>query len=228
MIDHKAQPIHIGFIMDGNRRWSKTKGLLKSVGHAQGANVAKKLVAYAVEKNIKIVSFYNFSKENWSREKSEVDYLMDLFTKFFNSNIDGFHKLGVKLRFLGDKNGLPQKLIEAIEKGTEKTKNNLGTIVQIAMNYSGRDELVRAIKRIVAVNGEITEDNICNNLDSAGVSDPDLIIRTSGEQRLSGFLLWQAVYSEFYFTEVAWPDFTPDELDKAITAFKNRKRRFGM
>lgn len=221
-------PTHIGFIMDGNRRWAQAKGVLKSIGHAQGADTAKKIVKHAVKRGIKIVSFYCFSKENWNREKSEVEYLMQLFAKFFDHNIEAFHKLGVKLRYIGETNGLPENLQDCIARGTEKTKENPGTIVQIALNYTGRDEIVRAVKKLVAKNEEINEENISLNLDTEGSHDPDLIVRTSGEQRLSGFLLWQAAYSEFYFTETAWPAFTAKDFDKAIEVYQHRQRRFGV
>jgi len=224
---NESLPFHVGFILDGNRRWAKSKGISKSIGHAKGINQAKKIVKYAGKLGIKMVSLYGFSKENWNRPKQEVEYLMKLFNEFISKNIDELHKDGVKVKFLGDIAGLPDFLQQNIKKALDLTCDNSKLIVQLALNYTGRDEIVRAIKKIVSQNLPVTDENISKNLDTEGSPDPDLIIRTSGEQRLSGFLLWQSTYSELYFTNVAWPDFTSDEFDKALSDFKSRQRRFG-
>ncbi len=224
---NECLPLHVGFILDGNRRWAKSQGISKTIGHAKGINQAKKIVKYAAKLGIKIVSLYGFSKENWNRPKQEVEYLMKLFNDFINKNIDELDKDGVKVTFLGDIGGLPDFLQKSIKKALDLTRSNTKLLVQFALNYTGRDEIVRAVNRILEQNLPVTDENISKNLDSEGSPDPDLIIRTSGEQRLSGFLLWQSAYSELYFTNVAWPDFTPEEFDKAISEYQNRERRFG-
>lgn len=220
-------PKHIGFILDGNRRWAKENGVTTFQGHNAGFKRAKEIIDYAASQGLEAVTMYCFSKENWNRAKEEVDYLMDIFTNFVREYLDDLHNKKMKLRHLGDINGLPKKLAETIVKAIEKTKDNNGMVVQLALNYTGKDEIKRAVEKMIDDNVPVTIENITANLDSAGVSDPDLIIRTSGEQRLSGFLLWQSAYSEFYFPNVHWPDFTPEEFDKAVLDFSTRHRRFG-
>ncbi len=220
-------PKHIGFILDGNRRWAKVNGVTTLQGHNAGFKRAKEIIDYAASQGLEAVTMYCFSKENWNRAKEEVDYLMDIFTNFVKEYLDDLHGKNMKLSHLGDITGLPKKLAETIVRAVEKTKNNTGMVVQLALNYTGKDEIKRAVEKIVENKMPITIENISDNLDSSGISDPDLIVRTSGEQRLSGFLLWQSAYSEFYFPEVHWPDFSPKEFDKAVEEFGKRQRRFG-
>ncbi len=224
---NESFPLHVGFILDGNRRWAKAKGLTKTLGHMRGVNRAKKIVKHAAKLGIQIVSLYAFSKENWNRPKEEVGYLMKLFNDFLEKNVRELHKEDIRLRFLGDISGLPDFLQKNIKNALELTKENKRMTVQLALNYTGRDEIVRAVKKVVSQKLPINEENINNFLDTGGAHDPDLIIRTSGEQRLSGFLLWESAYSELYFTKIAWPDFTDSEFEKAIEDYKNRQRRFG-
>jgi len=223
-------PNHIGIILDGNRRWAKERGLPTLQGHKRGAENLKKVVTYAQKKGIKIISVYAFSTENWNRTKKEVDYLMNLLGDFIGKYLPQMQKEGVQLRCMGSLDRLPAKLRNNLIKAVEETKNNSNIILNIGINYGGRDELERAVKKIVEKGyseDEINSDLISQNLDTAGLPDPDLIIRTSGEQRVSGFMTWQSVYSELYFPKVYWPDFDEKELDKAVEEFNKRQRRFG-
>lgn len=216
--------------MDGNRRWAKSRGLPTMMGHKEGAQRLRDILLYAQKLGIKIVTVYAFSTENWKRSKVEVDFLMNLSVDFINKNLSELQKNGVKFNHLGSLNKLPKKVQQKINEAIEETKHNDKLIFNIALNYGGRDELVRAVKNIVDQSyklEDINEELINAHLDTAGQPDPDLIIRTSGEQRLSGFLPWQSAYSELYFTDVYWPDFDDKELDKAIEEYNNRQRRFG-
>ena len=226
----KNVPRHVGIIIDGNRRWARRRGLPTLVGHTKGIMIVKKIVLYAQKLGIKILTVYAFSTENWKRSETEVNYLMKLFEKFIDKNIQEFHQKGTQLRYLGQLQGLPFSLQKKIKQAINLTKNNKSMIFNVALNYGGRDEIKRAIQKIIKKGyraEEITEDLISQNLDTKGLPDPDLIIRTSGEQRLSGFLLWQASYSELYFSKVYWPDFNEKELDRAILDYSQRQRRFG-
>lgn len=220
-------PTHIAFILDGNRRWAKEHGLPSLIGHERGFNRAKEIIKYSYDKGIKVVTMYCFSKENWSRTKKEVSYLMKLFYQIIASFIDELDEMNIRVVHLGDKSELPKRLADIIEVAEDKTKDNSRMIVQLAMNYSGWDELKRAMNTIVEEKLPVTVENIANCLDTKGQPDPDIIVRTSGEQRLSGFLLWQAAYAELYFTKVYWPDFTTEEFDKVIAEYQKRNRRFG-
>lgn len=223
-----AVPAHIGIILDGNRRWAKGKGLTSFEGHRRGAENIKKILAHAQKIGVKFVSVYAFSTENWNRSKTEVNYLMGLFSNFIDTQLSELGKAGIKFRLMGSLDRLPSSLQKKLINAAEETANNKGLVFNMGINYGGRDEIVRAIKRIIDQgHAEITMDAISQNLDTAGIPDPDLIIRTSGEQRLSGFMTWQSVYSELYFTETYWPDFDEKELDKAIEEYQKRQRRFG-
>ncbi len=226
----KNIPHHIGFIVDGNRRWAKKRGLPTSAGHIKGTISMKKIVIYTHKLRIKIMTIYSFSSENWKRSKKEINYLMKIFEKFIDDNIQEFHQKGIQLRHLGQLHDLPISLQKKITEAVELTKNNTKMILQVALNYGGRDEIKRAIQKIIKEGlkpEQITENLISKKLDTNGLPDPDLVIRTSGEKRLSGFLLWQASYSELYFPKVCWPDFSPKRLDEAIAEFGSRQRRYG-
>ena len=227
-------PTHVGIIMDGNRRWAKEKGMIPSLGHKAGADNLKK-VAEACEKfGVKRLTVFAFSTENWKRSKDEVKYLMDLFLSYAKSFRKRLNEKNYRVRMAGDKSALSQELQQEITYIEEATKNNDGLTINLAINYGGRAEIINATKIIAEKfkNGEISiedinEDLINRNMQTYDSPDPDLIIRTGGEKRLSGFLIWQSAYSEFYFTKVYWPDFDDEELKKAITEYSNRKRNFG-
>lgn len=228
-------PLHIAIIMDGNGRWAKKRGLPRSLGHKAGVDVLKEIVKYSSQIGIKILTVFAFSTENWSRPKEEIDYLINnLLVEFLRQEINELHKNGVKLKILGDINPLPDNTKHEIVRALEITNKNTGLQFNIALNYGGRNEIVMAFKKIydMILNGsinpeELNEDLIAKNLYTAGDKDPDLIIRTSGEERISNFLIWQGAYSELYFSKVLWPDFKKEHLMEAIIEYQNRDRRFG-
>lgn len=234
MDENMKIPTHVGIIMDGNRRWAKEKGMIPSLGHKAGADNLKK-VAEACEKfGIKHLTVFAFSTENWKRSKDEVKYLMDLFLSYAKSFRKRLNEKNYRVRMAGDKSALSEELQQEITYIEEATKNNDGLTINLAINYGGRAEIINATKNIAekVKNGEISieeinEDLINRNMQTYDSPDPDLIIRTGGEKRLSGFLIWQSAYSEFYFTKVYWPDFDGEELNKAIIEYSNRKRNFG-
>ncbi len=228
--DQKNLPHHVGFIIDGNRRWAKEKGLPSFMGHKKGIERVDEIVKYAQDLGVKIVTIYAFSTENWKRSGKEVSYLMNLFEDFAINKIKDANKRGMRIRILGDLQKLPLSLQKVLKRLMKLTDNNQKIIVNVALNYGGRDEIIRALHKLAALKikpNEITEELINQNLDTAGLPDPDLIIRTSGEQRLSNFLIWQTTYSELYFPKIYWPDFDKNQLDLAILEFQNRQRRLG-
>lgn len=226
-------PNHVAIIMDGNGRWAQKRGLKRTKGHQMGAKVLKKISEYVYDKKIKVLSVFAFSTENWKRDKEEVDYLMDLFIKVFKDNFKSIKEKGVKIVFSGLKTKLNDKVLKEMEKMTEETKNNKNGVFNICLNYGGQDEIVEATKKIVSdvKEGKIKIDDInkdmYNNYLFNDLPPIDLMIRTSGEFRISNFMLWQMAYAELYFTDVLWPDFDEKELDKAIDSFNKRDRRFG-
>lgn len=220
-------PEHLGIIMDGNRRWAKKRGLPTLEGHRRGAQTLKKIALAAKKKGIKTITFFCFSTENWNRTKEEVDYLMDLIHEMFVSRMNELQKENIKIKVIGQKERLPKKVAEEVAIVEKETENNNGMVLNLALSYGGRAELVDAIKKITesGVNpDDITEDTVKENL---WTSDVDLIIRTGGERRLSGFLLWQAAYSEFLFVNKYWPEFCENDLDAALADYASRQRRFG-
>ena len=223
----KNIPYHLGIILDGNRRWAKERGLPAFEGHKRGLEVVKNVIKWCKEKGIKILTLFVFSTENWKRTKIEVNFLMKLAKFAINDNLEELRKEGVKIRVIGQREKLPIFLKKAILKAEELTKNNEEMVLNFALSYGGRAEIIEAIKNIIekkiAVE-KINEDVVKENL---WTSDVDLIIRTGKEQRLSNFLLWQAAYSELYFFPKYWPDFTKEDLDKALTDYSNRQRRLG-
>ena len=221
-------PTHIAFIMDGNRRWATERGLNKMLGHKQGAVAMKNMISTLAEyPDIRYASFFAFSTENWNREQSEIDYLFELCYDFVDEYKEKFENMNIKFVSMGDATKFPEKLQNILIKTAEETKNNTGLVVNFAMNYGGRDDIVRSAN-IIAERGEkITVENLKENLYSAPAPDIDLLIRTSGEMRVSNFMLYQMAYSEFYFTKKHWPDFDKRELDKALVEFSKRNRRFG-
>ena len=230
IMQEKTIPRHIGIIMDGNGRWAELRGLPRSEGHKRGVERVHEIVEAVREIQIEVVSFYAFSIENWMRPEEEVAVIMELLESTFKKEFDNFIREGVRFRVIGSRDRLPDKVRSVIEVLEEATRNNSNLILQCALSYGGRDEIIRAVKKAIAMGaraGDITEGYIAGLLDTAGVPDPDLIIRTSGEQRLSNFLLWQSAYAEFYFTNTLWPDFTREELLDAIHEYRTRRRRFG-
>jgi undecaprenyl diphosphate synthase len=224
-------PHHLGIILDGNRRWAKEKGLPAFEGHRRGYEKLKEVGTWCKEKGVKILTVFAFSTENWDRSKKEVDYLMKLLSQAFEKrDVSRLDKQGIRIKVIGQKEGLSKQLQEKIKKAEEQTKNNKEGIFNLAINYGGRLEIIEAIKKIMRKNinpEKITEEIIGQNIWTAGMPDPDLIIRTSGEQRTSGFLTWQSVYSELYFCKKYWPDFSEKDLDEAFEEYSRRQRRFG-
>ena len=220
-------PNHVGIIMDGNGRWAQARGKNRSYGHKYGSDNVNRVVEHAFKRGVKTVSLYAFSSENWARPKEEVDELMRLLEVYFKKFINKVLKNNVRLCVMGDISVLSDKLIRIITEASEKSKNNDKNVLNIGINYGGRQEIVRACKTLIEKGEEITVEGISNNLYSAPFGEPDLIIRTGGELRLSNFMLYQGAYSELYFTDVLWPDFDESQLDKAIESFMTRNRRYG-
>ena len=230
----KKIPTHVAIIMDGNGRWAKKRNMPRVKGHYEGMQTVKKITKYASKLGIQYLTLYAFSTENWARPKEEVSYLMDLPEKMFMSFMPELMENNVKVEVIGVVEKLPENTRKAVEDAIEQTKNNTGLKLVFALNYGSKDEIVTAVKRIAqgAANNEykveeIDEQLISDNLFTKDTPDPDLLIRTSGEQRISNFLLWQIAYSEFIFTKVAWPDFVEEEFYKALLEYQSRDRRFG-
>ncbi|MBR3133452.1 MAG: isoprenyl transferase [Clostridia bacterium] len=227
-------PTHVAIIMDGNRRWARENKMDYRLGHKEGAKTLEKIVRYAKKIGVKIITVYAFSTENWKRSEEEVGALMILLKNYLDDYSKRADTENIKIRVLGDITALSKGLQKSINKSIERTKNNDGIIFNIAINYGGRDEIVHCVKKIAekVKNGETNIDDIdelmiSQNLYTENLPDPDLLIRTSGEIRLSNFLLWQVAYSEFVFLEKYWPDFSEEDLDKCIEIFQKRNRKFG-
>ncbi len=227
-------PQHVAIILDGNGRWAKSKGMPRNYGHAQGSKNVERICEDAYKMGIKYLTVYAFSTENWSRPKGEVDALMTLLRNYMKTCLNTAKKNRMKVRVIGDKTGLDPDIQTRIRELEEASRDNDGLNFTIAINYGSRDEIARAVRHIsedVAAGkldpASVTEETISNYLDTAGIPDPDLLIRTSGELRLSNFLMWQLAYTEFYFTNTPWPDFTKEELAEAIEKYNSRDRRYG-
>lgn len=226
-MDNIKIPEHVGIIMDGNGRWATARGKERSYGHKKGSENVDRIVSYAFDKGVKTLTLYAFSSENWARPKEEVDVLMKLLKSYFKKFTKKAVKNGVHLKVIGGREQLSADLLKVIDQADQKTAENKELTLNIAVNYGGRQEVVRAVNKLLLEQKEITVDNISSQLDTANCGEPDLIIRTGGECRLSNFLLFQGAYSELYFTEVLWPDFDEKQFDKAIVEFSGRTRRFG-
>lgn len=227
-------PVHLGIIMDGNGRWAKKQGKLRTFGHRYGVETVRTAISYCSEVGIKVLTLYTFSTENWKRPRSEVTALMNLIVEYLIKETPEMKANNVILNFIGDLSKLPEKALKSIDYAVNETKNNNGLVVNIALNYGGRDEIIRAVKQIAqkVKNNETDIDQIdgamlSKYLYTSNCPDPDLIIRTGGEKRLSNFMVWQSAYSEFYFTDILWPDFTRKDFDEAMNYYQNRNRRFG-
>ena len=233
-LEKENLPKHIAIIMDGNRRWAKSKGKPAGFGHKEGAKVLEKIVRYANKIGIEHITVYAFSTENWKRAKEEVSTLMALFQSYLDDYSKRADSENIKVKIIGNRKGLSAKMISSIEKCMERTKNNTGIVFNIALNYGGREELLNVthkiaedVKKGILQPEKITEKDIEKYLYTKGQPDPDLLIRTSGEKRLSNFLPWQLSYSEFLFIDKNWPDFNEKDLDDAIEVYRSRNRKFG-
>lgn len=233
-IDRHNTPQHIAIIMDGNGRWAQQQGEHRLFGHNYGVEAVREALKASQEIGVKYLTLYAFSTENWGRPKDEVDGLMELLVRTIAKEVDELHESNVVIRTIGDTPGLPLSCINELEAAYERTKNNTGVNLVLALNYSAQWEIIEAVKEIAAEVEEgqlskdsITKEVISEHLATKGMPDPELLIRTSGEHRVSNFLLWQIAYAEFYFTEVLWPDFKKEDLYKAVFDYQNRERRFG-
>lgn len=229
-LDIPVIPEHIAIIMDGNGRWAKARGLPRLAGHQAGTENLRKIIRACVEFGVRYLTIYAFSTENWGRPKEEVEGLLKILESVIEKELAELHKEGVKLRHIGRLDRLPDELRKKVEAAIELTKNNNRLTVIVAFNYGGRDEIVHAVEEIINQGipaNQITDTIIQEHLFTRGIPDPDLVIRTSGEMRLSNFLIWQAAYSELYITPVYWPDFNRDELKAALESFCQRNRRYG-
>lgn len=223
-------PIHIGIIMDGNGRWAKLRNLPRTKGHREGLDVAKQIVKAASDLGIKFVTLYTFSTENWKRTQEEVGYLMTLIKKHLSSEFNFYKENKIRIEHIGDITALPMDVQTEIKNAKNDTKDFTGTTVLLAINYGGKNEIIRGIKKLAAQKKDfssITEQDLSLALDTKNIPDVDLLIRTGGELRLSNFLLWQAAYAELIFTDTLWPDYTKEEFIKNIQTFQHRTRRFG-
>lgn len=234
-IDQSRIPGHVAIIMDGNGRWARERGLPRSAGHKQGVETVRTIVRYSNHLGIKVLTLFAFSTENWKRPPWEVNFLMGLPEQYLHSELPELIKNNVRVNFIGDRERLPRKVCEAIDKGLEATRNNTGMILNFAMNYGARAEIIQAVRRLARdvrdgkIQPDINETRFSEYLYTGAlhIPDPDLLIRTSGEYRISNFLLWQLAYSELWFTEVYWPDFNRLHLLQAVYDYQQRDRRFG-
>ena len=233
-IDKQKLPNHVAIIMDGNGRWAKSKNMSRPQGHIEGTKRVEEIVDYASDMGIKIITLYTFSSENWNRPESEVDLIMKILTTVLERKITKLMNSNIRFQTIGRTERIPAALLKIIEKVTDETKNNTGLVMNLALNYGSRLEMIDAIKKIAmkVKNNEVEIENInesllSDNLYTRGLKDPDLLIRTSGELRISNFLLWQLSYAELHFSEKYWPDFTKEEFEKALFDYQNRERRFG-
>ena len=218
---------HIAIIMDGNGRWAKERGLKRTAGHEEGAKVVRNITIHCAKLGVKYLTLYAFSTENWSRPKLEVEYLMKLLEKYLRNELETFLQNNIRFKAIGDLSKFSKSLQNTIKEIEKKTANNKGLTQVLALNYGSKDEILRAIRKLNERNLEINEKNFESCLDTAGFSEVDLLIRTSGEIRLSNYLLWQNAYAEMFFTSTLWPDFSTNELDDIIDDFNKRQRRFG-
>ena len=230
----QVTPRHVAIIMDGNGRWANARGLPRTLGHRQGAEAVRRCIAGAIEMGIPFLTLFGFSSENWRRPMAEVDDLMGLLRRYLQSEIAEFHKNGIRLRVIGERGRLPQDIVTLIDDAERHTAENRALNLVMALSYGGRQEITataRALAAAVAAGKlapeDIDEECFAAGLLTAGIPDPDLLIRTSGEQRLSNFLLWQAAYSEFIFVDKLWPDFDKSDLEAAVAEFRQRERRYG-
>ena len=222
-------PEHIGIIMDGNGRWAQKRHMARTAGHREGLTTAKKIVSHASSIGIRYITLYTFSTENWKRAEDEVSFLMGLISRHLKKEMQFYISNGIRVVHSGDLSGLPKAIQAEINDVSEKTSDFKGLVVNLAINYGGRDEIIRSIRRIMSEDpkAQISEDSLRRHMDQPDIPDPDLIIRTAGEYRISNFLLWQCAYSEMFVSEKYWPDFKEKDLDKAIQSYMKRDRKYG-
>jgi undecaprenyl diphosphate synthase len=232
--DETPSPRHVAIIMDGNRRWAKARALPRALGHREGVRAVREIVRAASDLRIQILTLYSFSSENWKRPPEEIEYLMGLLRWYLREDLAELHQNGVKIRIIGSRAEVAPDIVDMIAEAEALTKNNDKLLLIIAFNYGGQDEIVKAAREIAedVAQGklkpsEITKETIAGRLETSGLPDPDLIIRTSGEKRLSNFLIWQSAYAEFMFVDTFWPDFTKQHLEEAIAEYRRRERRYG-
>ena len=220
-------PNHIAMIMDGNGRWAKERGLNRTAGHEEGAKTVRKITQYCSDIKVKYLTLYAFSTENWERPKLEVEFLMKLLERYLKKELDVYLKNNIRFKAIGDLSRFSKSLQKTIFETQDKTANCSGLTQVLALNYGSKNEIIRAVKKLNKQNLEVTEENLESCLDTAGMGDVDVLIRTSGEVRLSNYLLWQNAYAEMFFTQTYWPDFNEAELDDILSDFAKRERRFG-
>ncbi len=232
--ENQTLPQHIAIIMDGNGRWAQARGRPRVFGHQEGVKTVRRIVEYASEIGVQCMTLYSFSTENWNRPRTEISALFDLLKHYVKNDLKTLNERGVRIRILGTRQGLSADMLDLLNKVENTTKNNVRFSLNIAFNYGGRDEIIRAAKAMAEdyASGRIDESDFSEHvygqyLDTHGLPNPDLVIRTSGEHRISNFLLWQAAYAEFVFTDVLWPSFSEKDLDSAIETYRQRERRFG-
>ncbi|MEX0932201.1 MAG: polyprenyl diphosphate synthase [Candidatus Saccharimonadales bacterium] len=228
--NHKQVPRHLGLILDGNRRWARENGLPQLEGHRKGYENAKRITEAALERGVEYISVFVFSTENWNRSEEEVKYLMNLLHKVVTSEVDEVHKKDIRVRFLGARDRLSNKILDGIDKAEEKTKNNTKGTVAFCLNYGGQREIVEATQKIIKAGlnpDELTEEKFSEYLYAPEIPPLDMVVRTSGEQRISNFMLWRAAYAEICFIDKHWPAFTEEDLDVVIAEYAKRQRRFG-
>jgi undecaprenyl diphosphate synthase len=226
----EAVPRHVAIIMDGNRRWARERGASEAIGHAEGLKRVRPIVEHSAVRGLESLSLYAFSRENWRRAQAEVDHIMELLGEAIRDEVPDLVKQSVRLRFVGRRQELTPEVLEQITSAEEATSGGTRMILNVAFNYSGREEIIDAFRACLAAGfapADIDERLVSRHVYTAGQADPDLVIRTGGDQRVSNFLLWQAAYAEFYTTETLWPDFYPESLDQAIEEYQRRARRFG-
>lgn len=229
-MEYTKSPAHLAIILDGNGRWAKNKGKIRTFGHKEGAENVIRIAKHAKKRGVKYLTLYAFSTENWKRPASEVNYLMKLLIKFIDTKIDQLMAEDARLNILGDISKIPESTRKAVQSAVTRTKDNKSLVINIALNYGGRDELVHAFRQMLRDGlgaDEISEEMISSYLYTKDIPDPDLLIRPGGELRISNFLIYQIAYSELYFSDVLWPDFDEKELDKALEEFAKRNRRYG-
>lgn len=229
-----ALPEHVGVIMDGNGRWAKAQGKPRIFGHKSGMDALKKVAVHGARRGLKVMTVYAFSTENWARPVDEVKFIMSLPIDFYGKYMSTLKAENIQIRMIGEREGMPKATLASIDRAAEETAENTGMILNFAMNYGGRRDIILGVQKLARAGVDLTtlsEEELSDQLQTAilpkALRDPDLIIRTSGEQRMSNFLTWQAAYSELYFADTAWPDFDEAELDKAISVFQKRERRYG-
>ena len=220
-------PSHIAIIMDGNGRWAKERGLNRTAGHEEGAKTVRRITQYCSDIKVKYLTLYAFSTENWERPKLEVEFLMKLLERYLKKELDVYLKNNIRFKAIGDLSRFSKSLQKTIFETQDKTANCSGLTQVLALNYGSKNEIIRAVKKLNEQNLEVTEENLESCLDTAGMGDVDVLIRTSGEVRLSNYLLWQNAYAEMFFTQTFWPDFNESELDDILSDFSKRERRFG-